>query len=295
MSTPSALAGKVFSGRDAIAAGLLTPDNLRSRAWQRVFRGVYADASLSVTHRIRCAAAIAFLAPPEATIAGRSAAALYGATIGAAGDPVEMLIPPDGPRCRNGGVVAHRGALEPADRRWRGKIPMTSPARTCFDLTRWLDLVEAVAWIDSLLAGGRVNQSELADWLDLRRPTLGRGVRRFERALSLVDARAESPQESRLRVRLTLAGLAPPAVQYEVYDADGRFLARVDLAWPERRVAVEYDGVWHVGSAGQIHADRRRLSTLAGSGWTVLYATSARLREDFAGLATEVRSALRRH
>lgn len=292
MRTPSLLAGKVFSGRHAVAAGLLTQDHLRTRAWRRVFRGVYADASLAVTHRMRCAAALTFLAPPGATIAGRSAAALHGVTIGAADDPVELLVPPSGSRCRHTGVVAHRGELDGADRHWQGPIPLTSPARTCWDLTRWLDLVEAVAWVDRLVALGRVTPAELSSWLDRQRTVTGRGSRRFERALSLADARAESPQESRLRVRLALAGLRPPVVQHEIYH-DGRFVARVDLAWPERKVAVEYDGLWPVGCATQLRADRGRMSGLASQGWTVLYVTSARLRDDFSGIVAELRSALR--
>lgn len=292
MPIPSLLHGKVFHARDAIAAGLVTPDNLRSRAWQRVFRGIYADASLTLTHQTRCAAAIAFLAP-EAIVAGRSAATLYGVEVGAPTDPVELLVPPTVSRCRHAGVVVHRASVDATDRRLLGRIPVTSPVRTCWDLACWLDPVEAVVWIDRMVARGRVTTADLSDWLD--RPLVGgrRGRRRFERVLSLTDARAESPQESRLRVRLTLAGLRPPAVQHEIYDDDGRFVARVDLAWPQRKVAVEYDGLWHVGSAAQIHADRRRLSALASRGWTVIIVTSARLRDDFAGLTAELRSALR--
>ncbi|MBX6751672.1 MAG: hypothetical protein IRY85_18780 [Micromonosporaceae bacterium] len=293
MVVPTSLRGKVFSARYAIGAGLVTPDHLRSRAWQRVFRGIYADASLTVTHQLRCAAALAFLAPPGAAVAGRSAARLHGVMLGTADDPVELLVPPLAPRCRQGGVAVHHGVLGTADRVVVERLPVTSPARTCWDLVSWLDPVEAVVWIDRLLALGRVTTAELSDWLARHRAAATRGVRRFERALSLVDARSESPAESRLRVRLALAGLRPPAVQYEIYDADGRFVARVDLAWPERKVAVEYDGVWHVGSAAQIHAERRRLSALASCGWSVLVATSDRLRDDFAGFTAELRAALR--
>ncbi|HEY7224885.1 MAG TPA: DUF559 domain-containing protein [Micromonosporaceae bacterium] len=293
MVTPSILTGRVFLARDAIASGLLTPDRLRSRSWQRLFRGVYADASLDVTPTIRFAAVVAFLGPPGATIAGRSAATLLGAQLGGPADPVELLIPSSALPCRHAGIVVHRGSLAEADRVEHGRIPVTSPARTCWDLACWLDPVECVVWMDRLLALGRVTAPELAALLDHRGLSGERGTRRFEKALSLVDRRAESPQESRLRVRLTLGGLRPPAVQHAIYDANGRFVARVDLAWPERRVAIEYDGLWHVGSPAQVHADRRRLSALASLGWTVLVVTSQRLRDDLPGLARELRAALR--
>ena len=90
-----------------------------------------------------------------------------------------------------------------------------------------------------------------------------------------------------------MAGLPPPEVQFTIFDDNGRFVARVDLAWRELRIAVEYDGLWHVGSASQMHADRRRLNALVGLGWIVLHVTSARLRDDFDAVVAEIRTAIR--
>ena len=101
----------------------------------------------------------------------------------------------------------------------------------------------------------------------------GRGSVRARRAVDLADERAESPPESVLRVLLRSAGLAP-VPQYVVRDAEGRFVARVDLAFPELRVAVEYDGAWH-GRPGQLARDRRRLNALVAAGWTVVHLTAA--------------------
>ena len=81
-----------------------------------------------------------------------------------------------------------------------------------------------------------------------------------------------------------LAGLPRPVTQYVIADG-ARFIARVDLAWPEEKVAVEYDGVWHAESADQIHADRRRLNAVLGADWLVLHVTAKRLRDDFDGFA----------
>ena len=77
---------------------------------------------------------------------------------------------------------------------------------------------------------------------------------------------------------LALAGLVA-VPQYTVRDRDGRFVARVDLAFPEHRVAVEYDdGAWH-GAPGQLTRDRRRLNALVAAGWIVLHVTAADLRQ----------------
>ena len=119
----------------------------------------------------------------------------------------------------------------------------------------------------------------------------GRGSRQALRAVELADARAESQPESVLRVVLALAGL-PPVPQFVVRGPGGVFLARVDLAYPELRVAVEYDGAWHAED-GQFARDRRRLNLLTAAGWSVLHVTAADLR-DPALLVQRVRALLRR-
>ncbi len=141
-----------------------------------------------------------------------------------------------------------------------------------------------MAALDVLLAGGVVGTAELQQ--DAGRRS-GRGARRAQRAVELADARAESQPESRLRVALALAGL-PAVPQYTVRDAEGSFVARVDLAFPEHKIAIEYDGAWHA-ERGQFEKDRRRSNRLAAAGWTVLTVTAADLR-DLETLMTQIRA-----
>ena len=89
------------------------------------------------------------------------------------------------------------------------------------------------------------------------------------RALELSDPRSESPPESRLRFALVAAGLAP-VPQYEVRDVHGRFLARVDPALPDLRLAIEPDGRAVHDRADAFVVDRRRQNALVAAGWTVL-------------------------
>jgi very-short-patch-repair endonuclease len=74
---------------------------------------------------------------------------------------------------------------------------------------------------------------------------------------------------------LLRAGLPAPTAQYRVFDDDG-FVARVDFAWPEQRLALEYDGQWHA-EPGQFVRDRRRLNRLVAAGWRVVIVTAADL------------------
>ena len=84
--------------------------------------------------------------------------------------------------------------------------------------------------------------------------------------LALADPRAESPMESRIRVALVLGGL-PPFVQHAV-TVDGRAF-RLDLAYPEARLGVEYDGRHH-REPGQAQRDLEREAMLATAGWKIV-------------------------
>ena len=250
---------------------------------------MYADARLPVTHRTRCAAAGRWLIPAGAAIAGRSAAALYGCAHSTIDDVVDVLVPRGVRAGPTAGLRVHRGPVDAGDVVDRAGTPVTSPERTCWDVAGWLDLVEAVVVIDALLARRLTEVSMLREYALARAGR--RGWRAMLRAVDLADAGAESPQESRARVRLVLAGLPRPRTQWVVSD-QGRFLARLDLAWPDYRVAIEYDGLWHDDPA-QFDADRRRLNRLVGTDWIILHLTAKRLREDFDGFLAEVRAALR--
>jgi very-short-patch-repair endonuclease len=286
---PPQLRGRIFRGSDAIAYGLLSKSDLRSKAWRPLFRDIYADAHLRISHRTRCAVVSRWLIPPEAAIAGRAAAELYGAVGTGPNEPVDVIVPAGRRIGPMAGLRVHSATLDRADLGRLAGMPVTSPERTCWDVAGWFDVVEAVVVIDSLLAKAVVTVEGLREYALQRAGA--RGWRRLLRAASLADAGAESPQESRVRVRLVLAGLPRPRTQHVVTD-NGRFIARLDLAWPEYKVAVEYDGLWH-DDPDQFHRDRQRLNRLLGGDWIVLHVTARRLRDDFDGFTAEVRAALR--
>lgn len=269
-------------------AGLLSPDSLRSSAWRRLYRGVYADAGLPDTFGVRLAGA-ALLIPAAAAFSGRTAAWLHGVTgLVDARTPVEVSVPSEVRFGPVAGLRVRRVRLSAADVTSVGGRSCTTRVRTAVDIARAEPLPEGVAALDVLLRHGVVDHAELREAVE--RQDTPRGARRARRAVELADARAESPPESRLRVLLELAGLhAVP--QFSVRDSAGAFVARVDLAFPELRVAIEYDGAWHA-ERGQFAKDRRRLNALVAAGWTVLHVTAEDLR-DPAALVARVRGLLR--
>jgi very-short-patch-repair endonuclease len=289
---PPELKGKLFRGSDAIRAGLLSKDDLRGPGWHRVFRDIYADARIpnAGAYRQRCLATAWYLAPKQAAIAGRSAAWLLGVTLASQADPIEVVTPWDARFGPVDGLKIHVADIPEDDIELVAGIRRTTALRTCWDLAQWLSPVDAVAYLDAMLARRLVTAAALTGYARAR---MGRrGWRKLQRVVSLTDPAAESPQESRLRARLVLAGLPKPVSQF-VIEKDGEFIARVDLAWPDLRVAIEYDGAWH-GEPGQLDLDRARLNRLVTTdGWIILHATKRRMREDFDGLVAEIRSALR--
>ncbi|HEY9484360.1 MAG TPA: DUF559 domain-containing protein [Micromonosporaceae bacterium] len=284
---PPSLEFHVFRGSDVVSQRLLTADQLRSRSWQHVRYDVYGDARLECDHGLACRAAITGL-PPRATIAGPSAAYLWGVDHAAGpDDDVHLIAPFDARISPRRGVRVHAVRLHSGER-VDGALPRTTPLRTAWDVAGWLAPLAAVPIIDGLLAAQLVSAVELADMVVARAGK--RGSRRAATAFGLADARAQSAPESRLRVRFVLAGLPRPAVQLAVV-VGGGIVLHPDLAWEEFRVAVEYDGVWHA-TADQMRRDRRRLNLLVADGWLVLHVTSDRLGRDFGGVVREVKAAL---
>ncbi len=277
---PPALRGRVFRKRDVVALGLLTPSELRSSAWRRLYRGVYADALLPDSMDVRVSGA-SLLIPQAAAFSGRTAAFLHGATelVDRRG-PLEVSVPDDERFGPVAGLRIRRVRLPDGDVATVRGRRCTTGLRTALDISRHEPLPDAVAALDVLVVRAIVGQRELRESAALWQ---GRGARRARRASELVDPRAESQPESRVRVLLTLAGLHPEP-QYTVRDAAGHVMARVDLAFPELRIAIEYDGAWHA-EPGQFAKDRQRLNRLVAAGWRVIHVTAADLRDPDALIA----------
>jgi Protein of unknown function (DUF559) len=152
-------------------------------------------------------------------------------------------------------------------------VPVTTALRTAWDVAALEPLGTAVAALDGMVRAGAVDRAALHTMAET---ATGRwGLIRVRRAVPLVDPRAESAPESRVRVALIMAGLAP-VPQFEVFSA-GLLLGRVDLAFPEARLAVEYEGAHHFEET-QIVKDDVRIARLESAGWRIIRLSAADLR-----------------
>lgn len=277
-SRPAGLGDVPFLGSRVVAEGLLSRRQLAGPTWQRLCRDVYVHRDVRVTHELRARAAVTLL--PRAVVTGTSAAVLWGVPLADPEDPVEVTLPPSSHMVRVAGLVTRRAALAGQHVTARRGTPVSTPAATAVRLAGALPRDAAVAAVDQLVQAGVVSLSAVRE---LAAVSYGPGSARARDVAALADGLAGSPQETRLRMLIARSSLPPPVAQFEVRHA-GRFVARTDFAWPERKVAVEYDGLWHA-EPGQFAKDRRRLNELLAAGWRVVFVTAQDLRDPVALVA----------
>jgi very-short-patch-repair endonuclease len=271
----------------ALEAGI-TDRQLRHPAVTHLSRDTYLPRALAGDTDARLAAVL-LTAPPGAVLSHTTAADLWDVAVPLlpAGDVrVHLTVPPESRSESRRDRLVHRTLVPEQDTTRRRSLPLTTPERTWRDLAGVLPEGALLAVTDQLLARwcSRADlERQLAD-----RPT-GRGCARARAVLPVADPAAESPMESVLRWLVHAAGLPAPVLQYVVRDDAGRFLARADLAWPDRRVLVEFDGDVH-RERDVFVGDLRRQNRVVGAGWTVLRFTSA----DTLGRPDDVVAGIRR-
>jgi hypothetical protein len=281
----------IFLGSHAVAEAVVTPKQLKAGLYRRLLHNVYADPGLTADHELYARGA-ALVMPEAAVLGGRSAAAWFGAPFASAVDPVVVVVPPDstwrGPR----GIRVHRTSLRPGDvLNLEDGIRLTTPLRTAWDVATLETVPTAVALLDAMVRTGNL---DLAAYRRMSEPGHGRWRSgRVAKVLPLVDGRSESPPESWVRVACARAGLPAPVPQFVVLH-EGEFLGRVDLAWPEAKLIVEYEGAHHFDEL-QIRRDDRRYERLTAAGWRVIRLSASDLRDMdalVARIAEELRAGL---
>jgi very-short-patch-repair endonuclease len=275
-----------FIGTEALAAGTVTRRTLVSRH-EMVYRNVYMLKGVELTPDRRAIAAWLW-SWRNATVAGLSAAALHGSQWIDSDLPAELI---RSEACDVDGIVIHRGQLRDDEICFVHGMPVTTPARTAFDLGRRDRLETAIIRVDALANATGLKPEDVDRLAESRRGA--RGIVQLGRVLELMDGGAESPQETRTRLLLIAAGFPKPQTQIVVLNEYGDFVGRVDMGWEEWKVGVEYDGPQHWDDPEQHARDIDRLADLAAQGWMIIRVSRDLLRYRPHVFLARVRDAMR--
>lgn len=220
---------------------------------------------------------------PGAVISHATAAELLGlwlprplehATHGA----VHCTVPPERRRWLTPNVVVHTGPSGSVQ--WTRGVRVSGAVEVLCELSADLSADELVAACDSLVGprGPRpgVTLPSLRE-LVARAPSI-RGIKKVRRAVASSRERVESPKETELRLLLLAAGFVEPVVNLPVKKPGSSRPYRIDLAYPEERIAIEYDGDWHRTDRRRHREDIRKDDILHSRGWRVIRVTDDDLR-----------------
>ncbi len=141
---------------------------------------------------------------------------------------------------REAGVQQHCGSLIEGDVVERNGILVTSATRSALEVTMAASQEASLAYVNHLLNRGFTTQEMLAK----RYASMGTWPHSLgtDIVLGLANPRIESLGESRTYWVCFRHGVPMPQPQYEVRDSRGNLVARLDFAWPEYGVFLEFDG-----------------------------------------------------
>nr|WP_201470964.1 hypothetical protein [Microbacterium hydrocarbonoxydans] len=291
--------GRHFSVRQAAAAGVAR-GRVSARDLDRPFRGVRSvTAAETPLDRV---VALAPLLHRGQLIGGETAMRVWGYPhpgVWYVEAPILVVVATGSARVRRRGVTGRRLA-EGRAHPWRiGGIPVVDPAAALFMCAATLTDDQVVIALDAVLStadnypGLRQGRPRLTETdIEQRLQAWGRfpGSRRVRDALSRAREGVESPKETETRLLIVAGGLPEPVVQYEIHE-NGLLIARSDMAYPDLKISIEYEGDGHRTSRDQWRRDIQRQRDLEDLGWIVIRVTQLDLG-DGRPLMNRIRRAL---
>ena len=296
---PGVLASLPFTLQEAADAGV-SRKRLRHRGLSQPSRGVRVPdptAALLLAPRIR-----PFTLVTEFAAASHASAFLlweFPGFLPGSDEPILHISRPDTSAImRRPGVKGHRGQFFADEIVNHAGLLVTSRPRTWLDCARRMSIEELTVVADHLLrvprprfegrAEPHATKDDLADMLDRHKGTPG--IRKARVALDRARVGSDSAPETRLRLALEDAGLPDPVVNMPLELHSG-VVRQPDLGYPERKVAVEYDGEPH-SVAGQIVRDIAREEDFVSAGWLLVRISRLHMERDARPAVAKVRAAL---
>lgn len=294
--------GEVFTYSEALAAGV-NRGRLQRADIERVAQGLYrlkrsaaeesaprADEHPAQSWRRRQlerAGMVWRLLPDDVFFCGYTAAVIWGLPVPPSGsDDLEIaVLTPCRPPIRSG-MRSSTFSRHLVSSTLHDGFRVIAPASLWCTLGPRLTHDALVALGDALIREARVPGTHRLEAPPLttrarleatvrtgRRP----GLVRLREALPLLSTQSASPPETHLRLRCREWGLPVPALDFDVRNAHGRLLGASELAFPEFRVALEYEGDHHRTSVRQWNRDIEKQQAYAAAGWTMIRVTARML------------------
>lgn len=257
--------GEPFIGSEALAAGRLTRHDLRTR-FVAVHQDVYVARGTRPTAVLR-AKACWLRSRRHGVLAGFSASAMHGSRWVGAELPACII---DTNRRPARAIVTWSDALEDDEICLIAGMRVTTAVRTAVDLACKFPEATAVTAIDALARATKMKVADIE--LAAQRHAGRRGIKQARTTIALVDRGAESPRETWLRLLVVHAGYPPPETQYPIYNEFGVLIGEVDMAWPDMKIALEYEGRDHL-DPDQLRKDILRVEEMTRTGWIVIRVT----------------------
>ncbi len=264
---------------------------VRSGEVRPLWTGVVVEPGRWLDPWTRAAAAL-LTTGPGSTLAHVTAAFVHGCRSAPTSD-VHVLVPYGCCVRSRSGLVVHHGGFFADDVQDRDGLRVLPLDRVVADVLCGPRRPDALAIVDEALrlADDAAEQMRTMIGARLRARQDPRGTVLAAGLLDLASPRAASPPESWLRLRLLDDGFPLPEVDWPVAGLDGVERYRIDLAWPELRIAVEYDGF--EAHEGRDAADDARQLDLERRGWIVVRARKEDLSDPYR-LEAELRAAFGR-
>ena len=249
----------------------------------RLYRGAYLDTRHAEGERftaedLHACRTFAVMQRNAGVVSGVSAANLHGLPLLRHRLEGDVVLTRKHRGTPGAGLRIRRSAIPDEDIQTRYGMRVTTPRRTLMDLAEQVNAFELLAATDAAMQQG-LNPGLL--------PDSGRHCRTYAWVKEHASDRAESFAESWCRALIVEAGLPHPLLQVNVFDAAGRFVGRVDMAWPHLGLCFEFDGAvkyqQHLrpgeSATDAVMREKQRERALLDLGWVVSRAVWADLRD----------------
>ena len=186
-------------------------------------------------------------------------------------------------RARADDLIVHETKLlVPADIEVVDGIPTTRIEQTLLGLAAVAGATVAEMALDRALHQKLTTRKRLDDFVRAKGARGRNGIGVLRELLEAHDPLAglpESVMETKMKQLFRRHGLPTPVFQY-VIRHENRFVARVDAAYPELRIAIEYDSYEHHTGRDAIVRDNDRRNLFRDIEWDLVTFTASDIAQD---------------